>query len=91
MRGSTVLVNVAGFFVGSASISWMILRSPRFAFSSAWLDILFSVPLWPILIVAALLLLLAVGRGKLAIGLIVGALLSFGLILILAMAALAEA
>ena len=91
MRASTFLGNVAGFFVGTASISWMILRSPRFGFSSVWLDSLISFPLWPSLIVVALMLLLAVGRGRLTIGLILGALLSFGLILILAMAALAEA
>jgi len=90
-RESMFLANVAGFFVGTASISWMILRSPRFGFSSAWLDSLISFPLWPSLIVVALMLLLAVGRGRLAIGLLVGALLSLGLVFILAAAALAEA
>ena len=91
MRASTFLANVAGFFVGTASISWMILRSPRFGFSSVWLDSLISFPLWPSLIVVALMFLLAVGRGRLAIGLFVGGLLSFGLFWILLMAASAEA
>jgi hypothetical protein len=69
----------------------MILRSPRFGFSSVWLDSLISFPLWLSLIVVALMLLLAIGRGRLAIGLFVGALLSFGLFWILLMAASAEA
>ena len=90
MRASTFLANVAGFFVWSASIIWMILRSPRYGFSSVWLDSLISFPLWPSLIVVALMLLLAVGRGRLTIGLFVGALLSLGLVFILAAAALAE-
>jgi len=88
---STLAANIVGFFLGSASISWMILRSPRFGFSSIWLDSFISFPLWPSLIVGAMMLLVAVGKGRLAIGLFVGALLSLGLTFILAAAALAEA
>ena len=91
MKIDSVSANVAGFFVGTAPIAWMILRSPSFGFSSVWLDSLISFPLWPSLIVVALMLLLAIGRGRLAIGLFVGALLSFGLFWILLMAASAEA
>ena len=91
MKIDSLSANVVGFFVGTAPIAWMILRSPRFGFSSVWLDSLISFPLWLSLIVVALMLLLAIGRGRLAIGLFVGALLSFGLFWILLMAASAEA
>lgn len=91
MRASAFAANVVGFIVGTAPILWMILRSPRYLSNSYRLDNLFAFPLWPSLILGAAFVLIALRRGRLAIGLIAGSLLNLGLVFILAAATLAEA
>jgi hypothetical protein len=91
MRIDNFSANVAGFFLGTAPISWIILRSPSFGLNSYLLDRLFAFPLWPFLMIGSALVLIALRRGRFAIGLFAGSMLSLSFLWILIMAASAEA
>jgi hypothetical protein len=79
-KEETFIINVGGFLLACLSFVWMIVHF-RYGFSFPLLNELMTLPAWAALMVILSLALSAIGKGKYAIGMLLGAVLSVFVIL----------